>query len=139
MPRKAVGPRQDCRPFKNPVYVRADGAVYDFSANRARYYAAARDFAGTNGCYLYTYQGKGSKYTRLEGRRLVLAPHEGLVDSHTWLICKRKTMRNRQIRTADKVINTWLAGLVKCGRCGYALTFKSIREKTRVICFAAIK
>ena len=126
--------------LKNPVYVRADGAVYDFFSELGAVLCSPRgDFAGTNGCYLYTYQGKGSKYTRLEGRRLVLAPHEGLVDSHTWLICKRKTMRNRQIRTADKVINTWLAGLVKCGRCGYALTFKKYKGKDARYLFCSHK
>lgn len=116
--------------LKNPVYVRADGAVYDFFIEQGTEICNPReDFAGVNGCYLYTYQGKGSKHTQLAGRRLVLAPHEGLVDSGTWLACKRKTMRNRQIRTADKVVNTWLAGLVKCGRCGYALTFKKYKGK----------
>lgn len=126
--------------LKNPVYVRADGAVYDFFKEQGAELCSPReDFIGINGCYLYTYRGKGSKHTQLEGRRLVLAPHEGLVEPSLWLACKRKTMRNRQIRTADKVVNTWLAGLVKCGRCGYALTFKKYKGKDARYLFCSHK
>ena len=52
---------------------------------------------------------------------LVVAPHEGLVSSEQWLNCRIKLMRNKTIQANRKAVNTWLAGKVKCGNCGYAL------------------
>lgn len=53
------------------------------------------DFTGMNGCYLY--QGrdvKASKKNDLKDQMLVLAPHEGIVPSDTWLTCRKKLMNN---------------------------------------------
>ena len=80
------------------------------------------DFAGTNGCYLY--QGRDvqeRKNKHLKDQILVLAPSEGLVSSDTWLRCRKKLMANKTFQGGRKAKNTWLAGKVKCGRCGYAL------------------
>ena len=52
---------------------------------------------------------------------LVLAPHEGIVPSDTWLTCRKKLMNNMKIQSARKATHTWLAGKIKCGKCGYAL------------------
>ena len=82
----------------------------------------ATDFAGTNGCYLY--QGRDvqeRKNKHLKDQILVLAPSEGLVSSDTWLRCRKKLMANKTFQGGRKAKNTWLAGKVKCGRCGYAL------------------
>src|SRR5574344_1872750 len=80
------------------------------------------DFTGMNGCYLY--QGrdvKASKTNDLTDQMLVLAPHEGIVPSDTWLTCRKKLMNNMKIQSARKATHTWLAGKIKCGNCGYAL------------------
>ena len=82
----------------------------------------AADFTGMNGCYLY--QGrdvKPSKKNDLKDQMLVLAPHEGIVPSDTWLTCRKKLMNNMKIQSARKATHTWLAGKIKCGNCGYAL------------------
>ena len=82
----------------------------------------AADFAGTNGCYLY--QGrdvKEGKDRSLKDQILVITPHEGLVSSDTWLKCRKKLMANITFQNGRKARNTWLAGKVKCGKCGYAL------------------
>ncbi len=52
---------------------------------------------------------------------LVLAPHEGIVPSDIWLTCRKKLMNNMKIQPARKATHTWLAGKIKCGKCGYAL------------------
>ena len=52
---------------------------------------------------------------------LVVAPHEGLVSSEQWLNCRIKLLQNKTIQANRKAVNTWLAGKVKCGYCGYAL------------------
>ena len=60
----------------------------------------------------------------LEGNHLVLAPHEGIVLADTWLKCRLKCLNAKQVRPYQKAKNTWLAGKVKCGICGYALVEK---------------
>ena len=116
--------------LKNPIYVKADKSIYDFYKSRGvDIVNSESDFIGENGCYLYSNNVKGSKYTKLAGRTLVLAPHKGIVEPDIWLKCRIKSLENEQLTTSRKVKNTWLAGLVKCGRCGYALTFKKYKNR----------
>ena len=71
------------RLLRNPIYVRSDEAVYDFFQEKnVTLHNPPEDFAGINGCYLYTSADK--KY-------LVLAPHEGIVSSDLWLRCMHKS------------------------------------------------
>ena len=116
------------RPFlsqllRNPVYAQADLEMYEFFKSQGAVVVNdAADFAGTNGCYLY--QGRDVKEDKdksLKDQILVLAPSEGLVSSDTWLRCRKKLMANKTFQGGRKAKNTWLAGKVKCGRCGYAL------------------
>lgn len=51
----------------------------------------------------------------------MIAPHEALIPSDVWLKCRKKLMTNKTFQQGRKPKNTWLAGKVKCGRCGYAL------------------
>ena len=60
--------------LRNPVYVKADQSVYEFFKNKGVNIVNDKsDFIGENGCYLYSNSVKGSKYTQLAGRTLVLA------------------------------------------------------------------
>ena len=47
--------------------------------------------------------------------------HEGLIPSDVWLRCRKKLMTNITFQNGRKARNTWLAGKIKCGKCGYAL------------------
>jgi len=109
--------------LRNPVYVRADLDVYEFFKNQGvDMINDASDFTGTNGCYLF--QGRetdNDKRYCLQGQRVVLAPHEGIIDSELWLKCRKKVMNNTCFQPGRKAKNTWMAGKIKCGRCGYAL------------------
>ena len=109
--------------LRNPVYAQADLEMYEFFKSQGTVVVnEATDFAGTNGCYLY--QGRDvqeRKNKHLKDQILVLAPSEGLVSSDTWLRCRKKLMANKTFQGGRKAKNTWLAGKVKCGRCGYAL------------------
>ena len=112
--------------LRNPIYVRADLDVYEFYHDQGAILANdPSDFIGTNGCYYY--KGKdstGRKHMNLEGNHLVLAPHEGIIPSELWLRCRAKCLAARQVRPYQKAKNTWLAGKIKCGVCGYALVDK---------------
>lgn len=112
--------------LRNPIYVRADLSVYEFYRDQGAIIAnEPGDFIGTNGCYYYKGQdSKGRKQMNLEGNHLVLAPHEGIVSSELWLKCRAKCLEAQQIKPYQKAKNTWLAGKIKCGVCGYALVDK---------------
>ena len=110
--------------LKNPVYAKADLDIYEFFKTQgAEIVNDAADFTGTNGCYLY--QGRGvatSKRWSLQDQIFVVAPHEGLVSSDIWLACRKKLLSNVDFcGTSKKAKNTWLAGKIKCGRCGAGL------------------
>lgn len=111
--------------IKNPIYVKADLDIYQFYKDQG---SIVHDdpclFIGTNGCYLYSEKGAGRKTIHLEGQHVVLAPHEGIVPSDIWLKARRKCLNNMQVAKPLKAKNTWLAGKIKCGKCGYALTIR---------------
>ena len=109
--------------LRNPIYAQADLDMYEFFKSQGAVVVNdAADFAGTNGCYLY--QGRDVKEDKdksLKDQILVIAPHEGLIPSDVWLRCRKKLMTNITFQNGRKARNTWLAGKIKCGKCGYAL------------------
>ncbi len=116
----------------NPVYVRADRRVYHFFKEHGTEIAnPPEDFIGINGAYLYSGNSETRKTVCLSGHTLVLAPHEGVVDAAVWLQCRKKCMQNQSAAKPMKAQRTWLAGKLKCGYCGHALTAKIGRRKSR--------
>ncbi len=117
--------------LRNPVYVEADIDIYRFFQSQgAAIYNPASDFSGCNACYLYKGTSSGTKsHSGLYGREVVLAPHKGFISSKTWLACRMRCLNNRQSASACRPKNSWLAGKVKCGRCGYALTIRKSKTK----------
>ena len=109
--------------LRNPVYVKADLDIYNFfMAEGTKIINPPEDFIGMNGCFLYTGidgDGKKKQYD-LRNRELVIAPHEGVIDSDIWLTCRRKLMKNRQCATTRGGRRSWLTGKIKCAKCGYA-------------------
>lgn len=115
--------------MRNPVYVMADVNVYMFFKQQgANLCNPIEDFDGMHGCYLFTGENTNRKTWDLEGQNVVIAPHNGFIPSDIWLTCRKKLLGNHQIKTC-KAKNSWLAGKVKCGCCGYAMTIK--KSKTR--------
>lgn len=116
----------------NPAYVRADCGLYEFFRKQGTNVVnQPEDYIGTNGAYLYFGENKKRKTVSLEGHTLVLAPHEGLVDAGTWMKCRAKCLNNQSVAKPVKAKITWLAGKIKCARCGYALTAKIYHCKTK--------
>ena len=91
--------------LRNPAYVQADLDIYEFFKGQGAAIANdAADFTGLNGCYYY--QGRDvaeTKRNSLKDQILVVAPHEGLVSSETWLACRKKCLAilclQRQVRS----------------------------------------
>ena len=118
------------RLLENPIYVRADLAVYEyFLAQGVEIHNGPGDFIGTNGCYLYTEKDRDGG----RSRHLVLAPHEGLVPAAVWLQCRQKHIGAGETGRQYRIKNTWLAGKIKCAKCGYALVArKTVKPGGRV-------
>ena len=101
--------------LRNPVYVQADMDIYEyFKAQGVKIESPPEMFTGDNSCYLY--QGREG-----EEQILVIAPHQGRISSQLWLTVQRKLSQNASFQNGRKCHHTWLAGKIKCGRCGYAL------------------
>jgi site-specific DNA recombinase len=121
--------------IKNPIYVKADNNLYNFYKYRGtEIITPEEDFIGENGCYIYSKDNKSnskdmSKYKEM---KLVLAPHQGIIDSATWITCINKLDLNKQVFNGKSSMHTWLSGKLKCGKCGYALRFNRWKGKTKV-------
>ncbi len=116
----------------NPVYVRADYQLYEFYKEQGTVIEnRPEDFIGINGAYLYSGNEKKRKTVSLQGHILVLAPHEGIISSDIWIKCRRKCLHNSKIAKPVKARATWLAGKMKCARCGYTLSAKVYHCKTK--------
>ncbi len=111
------------RLLSNPVYVKGDAEIYTHYKNRGcKMSNDIEEYVGGNGCFLYGKRDSSSrKFTNVENHTLSLAPHQGIVDSITFLKCLQKLESNKQVRNAGKSKHTWLSGLLKCKYCGNAV------------------
>lgn len=126
----------------NPVYVKADAEVYGFFAeNGAEISSPITDFNGINSCYSYKKHSAKKKSARPDSERIVIAPHEGIIDSDIWLRCRRKCMGERSISVDRKARNSWLCGKIKCRKCGRALIVKKSCEGRRryFVCYGKME
>lgn len=115
--------------MRNPAYVIADRNVYTFyKQQKTNICSPIEDFDGEHSCYLFSGDNTNRKTWDLKGQNLVIAPHKGIIDSDMWIMCRKKLLSNHQVRYC-KPKNSWLAGKVKCGICGYALTVKKAKTK----------
>ncbi len=103
--------------LKSPLYVRADKEVYQYLISKG--YEIIDDieaFDGIHGLF---------RHKRNDGtEHIKVGYHEGIVDSETWLAVQDKKSRNQKIPNNGVAKNSWLVGLVKCGKCGYALVLQ---------------
>ncbi|MGN0592716.1 MAG: recombinase family protein [Ruminococcus sp.] len=116
--------------LRNPIYCKADYSIYAFfKAHKCNLCNAPEEFNGINGLYLFRgIHPDSHKAADLAGHDVVIAPHEGVIDSKTWLACRKKLL-NHHHAAYGKAQNSWLVGLVKCGKCGYAMSLKKSRRK----------
>ncbi|MBQ3969027.1 MAG: recombinase family protein, partial [Clostridia bacterium] len=121
------------RLLKNPAYTNATIDIYQFfKAQGAEIVNAPEEYDGTKSMMLYEGDSEDWRSSTDKGRYLVLVPHKGIVDPDVWLTCRRKFAKNRQVKITTAK-NSWLAGKIKCGHCGYGLTVRSNEYKTRYV------
>lgn len=118
--------------LKNPAYVKADIAIYNFYKSKGAIMAnEVDDFDGIHGCILVGKRDASQrKYKDVSQHLLAIGSHEGVIDSQTFLACQAKLASNRQIKNTYKGKYSWLTGLVKCGYCGYSFSvrFGTVKE-----------
>lgn len=108
------------RMLRNPVYVKADEAIYGYFAKKGTDIVCGKEaFDGRHGALLIGKQ-KNDKSVR-EGMQLSIGSWEGLVESHQWLACQEKLEQNRKKGKSGRGRHSWLTGLLRCGYCGRAM------------------
>ena len=118
------GPRREAwdnvtlsRILHSPLYVKADEEVYwHYLTQGIEIDLPPEAFDGIHACNII---GRRSRET--EARRLTVANHEGVIDAPLWLAAQEKLSRNRQLPRANAGKYSWLTGLMKCAKCGYAV------------------
>lgn len=114
------------RVLRSPLYVKADADIYLYFKNKGCNISISNEiseFIGINGCFLYgKRESNERKYTKVIDHVLSIGLHEGIVDSHTWLLCQYKLDDNKQIKNSGKGKHSWLSGYIKCGYCNYAVS-----------------
>lgn len=121
------------RILHSPLYVRADEDVYwHYLAMGMQIQQPPEAFDGVHACNVIGRRDRSrNKYNSLAGQRLTVANHEGFIDSALWLRVQEKLAKNPQISRANAGKYSWLTGLMKCGKCGYAVKINYSRPEKR--------
>lgn len=111
------------RILHNPVYVKADRAVYDYFRQKGTViYNDPGQFTGEKGCWLLGKRTKWADGPAQQGSELlIVACHDGVVSSPVFLRCQQRLDANKRLKNTGNGAYTWLSGLVKCGYCGYSM------------------
>ena len=107
--------------LKNPIYVKADNDIYEYlSKHNTNIISDIPEFDSVHGVQIY---GK-SKHSADDwsDMKAVVMSHEGIVNSDTWLKCRKKLEENKQIGNAASNTTSWLGGKIVCRSCGRTMT-----------------
>ncbi|MBR1863358.1 MAG: recombinase family protein [Ruminococcus sp.] len=117
--------------MRNPAYTFADVNMYHFfKEQKSNIVNPPEEFNGVTSMYLFSGENTNRKTWDLSGQNIVIAPHQGIVDTDTWIACRRKLLANHQVRTC-KPKNSFLSGKIKCGNCGYGLVVRFSDRKRK--------
>lgn len=112
--------------LKSPSYVKADLAIYNYYKIKGAIISSPiEDFNGKNACLLVGKREANSrKYSDVSNHVLVVASHQGIIESSQFLYCQEKLSNNKKIKNLHKGKHSWLTGFVKCGYCGYSFSVR---------------
>lgn len=126
------------RMFRNPCYVKADEEVYWFYISQGVSIQQPKEaFDGDHGCILIGKRDRGKEKRNPAGlQQLAVGNHKGILPSSLWLQVQEKLSGNHQLPRSQAGKYSWLTGLMKCGKCGYALRINLDRRsgKTYLLC-----
>lgn len=107
--------------LKNPIYVKADNAIYEYYANNnANIISDINAFDGIHGLQMY---GK-TKHTAddMSDMKVVVMAHAGIVNSDIWIKCQKKIEQNKRIGNSISNSTSWIGGKIVCKKCGRTMT-----------------
>jgi len=134
------GPRREAwdnvtlsRILHSPLYVRANEDIYWYYLSLGlQIQQEIEAFDGIHACNVIGRRDRSrNKYNALAGQMLTVASHEGFIESDLWLLVQDKLAKNPQISRANAGKYSWLTGLMKCGKCGYAVKINYSKSENR--------
>ncbi len=139
------GPRREVwdsvtlsRLLHSPVYVKATQDIYlHYLAKGMQIQQEAEAFDGIHGCNIVCRRDRTkNKYNDLQDQMLTVSNHEGFIGADSWLKVQDKLSNNKQFPRANAGKYSWLTGLMKCAKCGYALkiNYVKLEDKYYLIC-----
>lgn len=126
------------RILHSPVYVKATPEVFWYYLARGlKSELPVESFDGIHACNVIGRRDRSkNKYNALEDQLLTVSNHFGFIDADLWLRVQDKLQNNTQISRANAGKYTWLTGLLKCDKCGYALKINHSKadNKLHLLC-----
>ena len=121
------------RILHSPLYVRANEDVYwHYLAMGLQVQQSIEAFDGLHACNVIGRRDRSkNKYNALAGQLLTVANHKGIIDPGLWLRVQEKLAGNPQISRSNAGKYSWLTGLIKCGKCGYAVKINYSKPEDR--------
>lgn len=139
------GPRREAwdnvtlsRILHSPLYVQADENVYWYYMTKGiQIQQEAGAFDGIHACNLIGRRDHAkNKYNGVSAQMLTVSNHNGIIPPDLWLRVQEKLEGNPQIPRDKAGKYSWLTGLMKCGKCGYAIKINYAKgeDKLYLIC-----
>ncbi len=134
------GPRRELwdsvtlsRLLHSPLYVKATQDVYlYFLAKGMQIQQQPEAFDGIHACNVICRRDRTrNKYNSLQDQMLTVSNHEGFIEADLWLKVQHKLSNNKQFSRANAGKYSWLTGLMKCEKCGYALKVNYAKSENR--------
>jgi len=126
------------RILHSPVYVKATQEVFwYYLAKGLKSELPVEAFDGVHACNVIGKRDRTkNKYNSLQDQMLTVANHKGFIEADLWLSVQEKLASNTQISRANAGKYSWLTGLMKCEKCGYALKINHSKadNKLHLLC-----
>ena len=126
------------RILHSPLYVKANKDVYWYYVSEGMQIKQDENaFDGVHACNITGRRDKSKNvYNPAEKQMVTVTNHIGIIEPDLWLKVQEKLGKNKQFPRANAGKYTWLTGLMKCARCGYAVKVNNFRRenKLRLIC-----
>lgn len=117
--------------IRNPIYVKADNSIYEFFRRKnVKIASGISEFDGTRGIQIYGKTKHDAESEDWSDMKIVVMPHEGVINSALWLACQKKIEKNKKIGNSISNETSWLGGKLACAKCGKTMTVTKSGKRT---------